>query len=65
MKTKEVIKIKGYKGLKKLIPFYKKYTGLMIFTICFLLFSAIIAFLALYLVQIVLRALVLKITTTH
>ncbi len=44
MKTKEVSKIKGYKGLKKLIPFYKKYTGLMIFTICFLLFSAIIAF---------------------
>lgn len=35
-------KIKGYKGLKRLVPFYKKYYGLFIATILTLVMSAVI-----------------------
>lgn len=42
---KEPNKLKGYPGLKKLIPYYKKYLGLFILTIALMLLSAIVGFL--------------------
>ena len=39
---KPVSKIKGYKGLKKLIPFYKRYLGLFFATIISLVVSGVI-----------------------
>ncbi len=39
---KPVSKLKGYKGLKKLIPFYKKYLGLFFATILSLVASGVI-----------------------
>ena len=44
-KKKEPSKLKGYKGLRKLIPYYKKYLGLFILTITLMLLSAGIGFL--------------------
>ncbi len=43
-KEKKVNRLKGYKGLKKLVPFYKKYGGLFILTIAFLVLSAVVGF---------------------
>ncbi len=44
-KTKEPSKLKGYKGLRKLIPFYKKYIGLFVLTISLMVVSAGVGFL--------------------
>ncbi len=41
-KTKEASKLKGYKGLRKLVPFYKKYSGLFVATMLTLILSAVI-----------------------
>lgn len=38
-------KLKGYKGLRKLIPYYKRYLGLFILTIVLMLLSAGVGFL--------------------
>ena len=45
MKKKEPSKLKGYKGLKKLIPYYKKYLGLFVLTMSLMLLSAGVGFL--------------------
>lgn len=42
---KEPNKLKGYPGLKKLIPYYKRYLGLFILTISLMLLSAVVGFL--------------------
>lgn len=42
---KEPSKLKGYPGLKKLIPYYKRYLGLFILTITLMLLSAGVGFL--------------------
>ena len=39
---KPVNKLKGYKGLKKLVPFYRKYLGLFIATILSLVISGVV-----------------------
>ncbi len=44
-KKKEPSKLKGYKGLKKLIPYYKKYLGLFVLTMSLMLLSAGVGFL--------------------
>lgn len=44
-KKKEPSKLKGYKGLKKLVPYYKKYLGLFILTMSLMLLSAAVGFL--------------------
>lgn len=41
-KTKEPNKLKGYKGLRKLIPFYKRYRGLFFVTMFTLVLNAVI-----------------------
>lgn len=43
-KEKKVNKLKGYKGLRKLIPFYKRYSGMFFLTILFLVLSAVAGF---------------------
>ncbi len=43
-KEKKVNKLKGYPGLKKLVPFYKRYGGLFLLTIAFLVLSAVAGF---------------------
>lgn len=42
---KEPSKLKGYPGLKKLIPYYRKYSGLFVLTISLMLLSAVVGFL--------------------
>lgn len=44
-KLKEPNKLKGYPGLKKLIPYYKKYLKLFLLTMGLMLLSAIVGFL--------------------
>ena len=44
-KRKEPSKLKGYRGLKKLIPYYKKYLGLFVLTMSLMLLSAGVGFL--------------------
>ena len=44
-KKKEPSKLKGYRGLKKLIPYYKKYLGLFVLTMSLMLLSAGVGFL--------------------
>ena len=44
-KKKEPSKLKGYRGLKKLIPYYKKYFGLFVLTMSLMLLSAGVGFL--------------------
>lgn len=44
-KKKEPSKLKGYKGLKRLVPYYKKYLGLFILTMSLMLLSACVGFL--------------------
>lgn len=40
--TKKPNKLKGYKGLRKLVPFYKRYSGLFFATMLTLILSAVI-----------------------
>ena len=44
-KEKEESKLKGYPGLKKLVPYYKKYLGLFILTLVLMIISAVVGFL--------------------